>query len=204
VADPHETLWYEVPHDHAIRQGDIFVGLRVHRASKPIAEKRTLIGSAAGENIEVEIVEGNWIVIDASCDVDHAEGRPPNCSYVLVTSAVPADSTTLRVEGKLLNERLEVIRQGGYRGKFLLSGFSEIKPVFPVSYVEFRNHLTTPHAHLLAHLDKRRLRIRSPWREAFGNWVGSCISRVGPEDHANIPKFVKALHDAQRIRAVDE
>lgn len=203
MPEPHEAHWYESPQQTPLRQGDIFFDLQIFRPAESIVSAGDN-ANAQTESVGVQVVEGNWIVLDASCDVDHGDGRPATCQYVIVAPVMAANTTTLGgVTGKELEQRLEVIRRGGYPGKFLLSAFSEASPSFPISYVEFRGHLTTPHSHLLTHISKRRLRIKSPWREAFGNWVGNCISRVGPEDNTNIPRFVKALHDAQRLRAGD-
>ena len=34
----------------------------------------------------------------------------------------------------------------------------------------------------------KRLRLRSPYRESFGNWVGGNFARVGVEDVGQIPR----------------
>lgn len=66
---------------------------------------------------------------------------------------------------------------------------------FPVSYVEYRQRVLASHPYRIRKIANRRLRIKGRWREAFGNWGGSCVSRIGPEDVANIPRFVPSLFD---------
>ena len=48
----------------------------------------------------------------------------------------------------------------------------------------------------------KRLRLVSPHREAFGNWVASNFSRVGVEDDAQIPRFIDGEPSAEARLAV--
>jgi hypothetical protein len=200
VPDPHETHWYEQPDGADLRQGDIFLDLLVYRALDPEVQAREG-GEAA---LPVEELRGNWIILDASCDVEHAADRRAACQHVLLAQVVAANEVSLSAAGPQLNQRLEVIRRGMYGGRFLLSACSLFGIDFPMSYVEYRQHVLAPHFYLIRNIGARRLRMRSPWREALGNWVGGCFSRVGPEDETNVPPFVRALHDAQRLRAIEE
>lgn len=178
----HSSHWYERADGPKLRQGDIVRDHSVWCVADEVPDDPEAPSTAH--------IRGTWIVLDASCDVDQAKVK-----HVLVARVVEASKEMLGANNeKTLTERLECIRQGLYTTRFLLA---EIPGEFPLSFVEFRQHYVVPLAHLVC--VNNRIRLRSPFREQFGNWVGSCFSRVGPEDNTLIPRF-KQLHDAHRLR----
>lgn len=181
--------WYEMA-SPPFRQGDIFQELTVGWLPSNFSEQ---------EEIEVELASGTWIVLEASCELD--QGR---CSHVLMARVFDANASHLKAsKEKELNQRLEVLRRGDYPTKFLLSDFD--KASFPLSFVEFSQRTFVPLPHLTNFTEQKEvIRMKSPFREKFGNWIGACFSRVGPEDHTLILPFVKGLHDEQRLKASDE
>src|SRR5206468_10044413 len=122
---------------------------------------------------------GDWIIMSASCDVDRPQGYP----HVLLGRVLPAtpENFGLRDEGKEFQKRVEVVRKGLDPSKFLLAEHPGVSPAFPLSVVQFRVHVTMPIDYLRRSAVGRRLRLRHPFRESFGNWVGANMSRVGPE-----------------------
>jgi hypothetical protein len=84
-----------------------------------------------------------------------------------------------------------VLRKNLEGSKFLLSEHSGIDPPFPLSFVQFRSHLLMPVHYVRRCCTGKRLRLKHPFRESFGDWVGSNISRVGPENESLIPQFHK-------------
>ena len=157
-----------------------------------------------GTSFGVLLVRGDWIILEASCDVHHDGARPPNVEQVLIAKVVVADEDGLGQSGKGLDQAREAVRRGWYPSKFMLSSYEGIDPVFPLSYVEYQHHFVVPHAYLAASATAQRLRLRHPLREQFGSWVGSCISRVGPEDTAQIPRFGSRLQAGQALRIVGD
>jgi hypothetical protein len=185
----HHRHWYESTGSGPFRQGDIFRGATIAWLPDTFTPH--------SEN-ELNLVTANWIALEASCDLDQRR-----CTQVLLAAVLDADLKNLKVgDEKAFQQRLEVMRRGGYVTRFLLSAEPDNK--FPLSFVEFNTRALVP----LSYLDKvvlgtPVLRLKSPIREQFGNWVGGCFSRVGPENEALIPPFVKSLHDAQRLKAED-
>ena len=182
------SRWYEIIEvgDDSLRQGDIFRNLVVFAPAQnlPVLEETP----AAGEKLSIdgEWDIGDWIVLSASCDVGRASAS--YYPHVLIAKVYPATSEELKAKGKKLDEALEAIRRGLDFHRFLLA---ECPPLgFPRSYAEFRPHITVPVEYLKrACQTRKRLRLESPFREQFGNWVGTNISRVGIEDDEQIPPY---------------
>ena len=129
---------------------------------------------------------GDYIVASASCDVGQ-DGYP----YALLARVVPATESSLKAKDKELRTKLEVLRNGLVPSQFLLSPCDFINPSFPLSIAQHKVHVLLPVAYLAKCCTGKRLRLRHPLREKFGNWVGTCFSRVGPEDPSQIPQGVK-------------
>lgn len=183
-----QQFWYQTVEDKSLRQGDIFVDLTCYWFDNDLAPD-TL-------NPSVLKATGTWIVAQASCDME-ARGL----TRVVVLEVLPASRKTLRIDEqapeKELSKRLEVIRRGAYPRRFLIPECSEGKVTIPMSVVVWDNLATLPTEYLRHHYcNGPRLRLRSPLREKFGNWVGARFSAVGPEDDAVIPHFVR-IHDHQ-------
>jgi hypothetical protein len=172
--------------DESLRQGDIFPRLVVFAPAQslPVLEEEPAPGEKV--SVEGEWDVGGWIVMSASCDVGRASAD--YYPHVLVAKVYPATAEELKAKGRKLDEVREAIRRGLDFHRFLLA---ECPPLdFPRSYVEFRPHLTVPVEFLKrACQTRRRLRLESPFREQFGNWVGANVSRVGIEDEAQIPPY---------------
>jgi len=204
----HESFWYEVVDGSTLRQGDIVRGLVVPALDESIGHRLDEIARQEGETelvLPLVYTRADWIVLDASCDVDYGPKRSPALSHVLIARVVPADGEGLGTQVlKELAERQEMLRQSIAYNKFLLSTYGDIDPPFPLSYAEYRFRYAVPHAYLVAFVTAcgPRLRLRHPIRERFGNWVGAAISRVGVEDAATIPRFA-SLQGSKPLKAVD-
>ena len=206
----HDEHWYDIVTADNLRQGDIIRALAIPYFDDEIVGMAGDIDAASKEGadaapVPVQCARADWIVLDASCDVDHGDARRPAVSHVLLVRVVSADLAGLSAKTeKELKERCEALRQGLVYSKFLLAACPRLEPNFPLSLVEYRQRSLLPHGYVLAGATRSgpRLRLRSPIRERFGNWAGAAISRVGPEEVATIDPFVPTLHDAQKLRAV--
>ena len=130
---------------------------------------------------------GDYAVLSASCDVDGRRKHP----FVLLGRVLAANETNVGASGKDFSQRLEVIRQGLDPAKFLLPKHPRRAPPFPLSIVQHSVLALLPEQYLRRHCVAPRLRLRHPFREKFGNWVGSNFSRVGPEDESLIPRIAQ-------------
>ncbi len=170
--------WYEIVDNSALLQGDIVPNLFAFAFPQSLPVRR--VAPEPNERLPVGGILGDWIIMSASCDVARGSKKYP---YVLVGRVLPATSDKLgNVKEEKLKSVLEVIRSGRDPGKFLLAECPAMYPQFPRSFVQFRPHLTLPHDYLLGACVGKRLRLRSPFRESFGNWVGGNFSRVGIDD----------------------
>jgi hypothetical protein len=189
VATAHHQYWYEQATPPPFRQGDIVRDVTAAWLPADFSPER---------NPVVDTSIADWIVLEASCDLD--QGR---CAQVLLARVIEANAVNLKTnDAKSLNERLELIRRGGYVTRFMLAEHPHSK--LPLSFVEFNTRVMLPHEYLKrVSAASGVLRLKSPFREQLGNWVGSCFSRVGPENETLIPAFTK-LHDAHRLKALDD
>ena len=181
--------WYElVVGVNTLRQGDLFRNLLVYSFPQDMQIPTAL--PAPGTRItgvEVEWGHGDWIIMSASCDVERPENVYP---YVVLGRVVPSTPDVLGTKSeKEHNERIEVIKKGLEPGRFMLAECLVAAPPFPQSLVQYRVHLTMPASYLRRNCAGQRLRLRHPFRESFGNWVGANISRVGPETETLIPEI---------------
>jgi hypothetical protein len=183
VARPFWEEWYEIVEDSRLRQGDIVRNLVAFALPQSLQVLRKI--PSPNQHLPVEGILGDWIIMSASCDVAHTSKKYP---YILVGRVLEATSEKLGgAKGKKLQSVIEVIRKGWDPGKFLLAECPNVDPHFPRSFAQFRPHLTLPHEYLGRACVGKRLRLRSPFRESFGNWVGNNFSRVGIEEGAEIP-----------------
>jgi hypothetical protein len=137
--------------------------------------------------------------MSASCDVE----RPATAyAQVLIGRVLPATKETLRQQtDDELRTRLEVFRQG-HTAAFLLAPHRTFQPEFPLSFVDWKTHLTMPADYIRNAVGVRpRLRLNSPFRESFGNWVGGNIQRVGIENDLQIPRFRPQIFPEHILRA---
>ena len=191
--------WYDIVDGSVFRQGDIFrdvpmFSLRGDDLSDSMPK------DATEQRVVVNVVPGNWIILDPSCDLDQN-----NCDQVLMASIKDATQETLKTQTKKeFKQRLEVIRRGGYETRFLLAEYPKIDHPFPVSFVDFRGHALAPIGYLRRISERPRLRLRSPHRERFGNWAAACLSRVGPETKMLIPPFIASIHDPHGLTAMED
>ena len=193
--------WYEIPVGPELRQGDILRRLLVMWLPQelPVLEHVPEDGEPP---VKPEWVVGDWIVMSASCDVDRGAQSYP---HALVGRVLPATLETFgaRTE-KEFKERAEVVRKGLDPSKFLLPEHPGAAPPFPVSIVQYRVHVTMPADYLRRSSVGRRLRLKHPFRETFGAWVGSNMSRVGPENSTLIPGFGVTTWPKDVLRASEE
>ncbi len=191
--------WYEVvaASTSTLRQGDILRNLFVVFFPDDLPDQdadppdRTVAVRAKWDR-------GTWVVMSASCDVDKAG---TGYDHVLMGRVLPATKEALRQQSeKEFEARLEVLRQG-HPSAFLLPPHPT--SAFQLSIVQWKAHLTMPTEYIRrAAVKADRLRLKSPLRESFGNWVGGNIQRVGIEDQTAMPKFRKI--GAEQILRVNE
>jgi hypothetical protein len=189
--------WYEVVEESELWQGDIIPGLYASTFPQTLPVRR--VPPKANERIPTKGIVGDWIVMSASCDLDKGPGQYP---HVLLGRVLPATAETLHVEPEDLNEMLEVMRRGWDLRRFLLAPYPPL--AFELSVVQFRHHFTLPLSHVEGACTGRRLRLRSPFREWFGIWVGSGFSRVGLDEKAEIqPRFAASTTPAVALKLDD-
>lgn len=208
--DPYPEHWYEVVDggDQSLRQGDIFRDLAVYWLPDdlPIPEEEP------GEEptVQVNVARGNWIVLTASCDL-HQE----RFSHALLAGVDAATAEGLNIPGgedagqDELDKYQEVVRAGLDPTKYMLPRYEGIAPPFPRSVAFIRTNVFLPLTYLKENCTEPRLRLRHPFREKFGNWVGQRFSAVGPEDYATIPRIRRVfpehiLREAQAQEAAEE
>lgn len=181
-----------------MRQGDIMrdmVAVLLPQTLAPISK------DAEAPALDLELAEGDWIVLSGSCDVEERVDR----GHVLLARVLPVTETTLGAAGaKALAEKVEVIRRGWDPARFLLAECPAIDPAFPLSFVQYRSQLLLPIGYVRAHCAGRRLRMLSPFREKLGIWAGAALSRVGIESDQDIPPLRGQLWAAQILRGMDE
>lgn len=169
VAPPFWKDFWEVRDDGSLRQGDVFTDLAVAWLADDF--------DAPGQAERVRLATGGtWILTTPSCDLEQDRvQRALLCRVAAVTAELMRAETE-----KVLAKRLEVVRQGLDPSKFLLPEHGE-EPHFPRSIAFIREQVLVPIAYLLRNTGGARLRMKHPWREKFGNWVGQRFSEVGPE-----------------------
>jgi hypothetical protein len=192
--------WYDIVEGSRLRQGDIIPNLFAYALPQSLPVLRE--APAPNQRLPFEGILGDWIVMSASCDVAHTSKKYP---YVLVCRVLEANSGHLGgVKEKKLQGVIEVIRRGWDPGKFLLAEYPAMNPPFPRSFAQFRPHLTLPHEHLRRACVGKHLRLRSPFREWFGNWVGNNFSRVGIEEGAEVPPAAVSSEDVLSLVTIGD
>lgn len=194
---PYWEYWYEVVTETSLRQGDILRDLLVYALLQDVG-----IPDQPQSRLTVGQDRSDWIVMSASCDVVR---DPADYPYVLLGRVLPADEAELKAQNrKELEQKTEILRRGLFPTFFLLADHPESDPVFPLSFVQFRVHLTLPANFIRTSVEgRKRLRLRAPIREKFGNWVGENFSRVGPEDVMSIPG-IKRMSPSALLRMAEE
>ena len=176
-------LWFDAVSDTSIRQGDIFFDLTVpvagHSADTfPIAKDQD-----AGWPISV--IEGDWVVFSASCDLE--AGR--SVEYPIIGRLFSVSDLIDEADrSQRARQKAEVLRRGLVPSKHLFADVETEGLVLQKRFADYRQHVCVPYKYLQsACAAGPRLRLKSPHREAFGNWVGNNFSRVGIEDQEQIP-----------------
>lgn len=199
---PYQESWFEAVTSALLRQGDIFRALVSFTVSPGTVAPPPDLQQGDQANPNYQWNRGDFIILDASCDVD-AAGRPrPACEQVLLAQVYPV--TDIPGAAADREKTLEVMRKGLVPSRFLLSEFDHMVPPFARSFVEYRHRTLLPHAYLCQHTGAPRLRLKSPFREQFGQWVGACISRVGPENEDQIPPIVPRVFAPHVLRAQED
>jgi hypothetical protein len=192
----HWEDWYEVVDEaRSLRQGDILREFSVFIFRNEVVDL-----NVDGEtNLPGEILPPqDWIILTASCDLDAR-----NATHALLAPIFPATPEVLRTgpTTKEFRRRVEVLRKGLLPRQFLLAKHPDLG--FPLSFASWRDLALLPTAHIRSRLSARRLRLRHPFREEFGNWVGSRMSAVGPEDRSKIPAERERIFDVHVLEAVE-
>lgn len=198
ISDLDWPNWYELTEDDQLRQGDIlrdFWGLWVPSALPHFDPG----GDDPPPDLTVEAESGDWIVASASCDLHH------RAEWVLLCQLLEADREAVRAEtDKVLRDRLEVMRRGLMPSRFLLPASDLLAPAFPPSMVIFTSQMVLPMDYVGQYCDRSRLRLRHPFREHFGNWLGERISNVGIEDDDALPRFRSAPMSEKHVLEADD
>jgi hypothetical protein len=122
---PYEDHWWAVVAETRLRQGDVFRNLTLpYFDTELVRFADALAGADAQTSVSLphQIVRGDWILLDASCDVDQDGGRPPAISQLLIARVLPATKENLRASAdKELPERHEALKNGLAPNKFLLA-----------------------------------------------------------------------------------
>lgn len=193
--------WYEVvdepPPERELRQGDILRDvtpawlpddLEIDEEEDPDLETKVHFGAPETR-----------IVLTASCDLD-ARSFP----HLLLAPIRTADKENVGpdLSDKYLERRLEALRRNLLPRQFMLSEFPDMD--FPRSFVMWQDLVYLPRAYVLRAVEGPRLRLRHPFRERFGAWVGQRMSDVGPENEAQIPKYPKNPQTHDIVDAVTD
>jgi hypothetical protein len=176
--------WYEVVDDTSLRQGDIFRNLLAFWPEEGIAPTDAELVPDGYAKLEFQ--RADFIIASASCDVGQR-----NYPYALLSRIVTASEANLNASGKDFDSRIEVIRQGLVPSQFLLAPCGFVEPALELSLVQHKVHTLLPVPYLQKCCTGKRLRMKHPHRERFGNWVGGNFARVGPEDSTLIPQKAK-------------
>lgn len=191
--------WYELVSDDSLRQGDIFRDLTI----PIIPEDLPLLtepDSRTDVRIDIQWKTDTFIVFTASCDLE--KGRA--IRYALIGRIVELEAALPSTDkSRDRRKKAEVLRRGLMPSKFRLASFDKIQPYFPDSVVDYRVHFTVPVEYLRQACQGQRLRLRPPFRESFGNWVGANISRVGIEDEDQIPPDRVGMSESALLELVD-
>lgn len=184
-ADRESPNWYDRVEDGSVRQGDIF------RAIPAVWPADTYDQSAdfSTEPVRIDCANATLdaIVISASCDIAN-----PKYPYSLLARVVDAE-VAVKATGDTRLQRLEVLRQGLVPNQFLLPDSGDAVPKLGLSVVHHKVHIMVPTEALRRMAQMPRLRLRSPMREKFGQWVGACFARIGLEAETEIGRFVSSV-----------
>ena len=189
--------WYDVVDDDSLRQGDIFTKLIVPLLPDNLEPLSPDIVQSDSP-LDIQWKDGDWIVFSASCDLDVARNVP----FALLGRVLPMEDALGSGNARNQRQKAELIRRGLMPSKFRLAEHLEMTPAFPDSVVDYRVHVTMPVLFLRRACKGPRLRLKSPFREQFGNWVGSNISRVGIDDHMQIERDNAGVSDARLLEMV--
>ena len=178
---PENPDWYEL-RPSGLRQGDIFRAMVGY-----ILLPNVTISQPPDDTVKdlLEHWRGDWIVLTPSCDAETGRLR----SNILLAKILPATPEVLKVAGADFKRRLEVMRQGKLNGRRLLPAAPHADPLFPLSVVECRLQGFAPRERLSEYDPGLRLRLKSPMREQFGNFVGQGFSDVGLEKQLEMDPF---------------
>jgi hypothetical protein len=194
---PHWQHWYEVVEDDELRQGDILRNLLCFWLPSDLP---VLDGDPGqGYELPVEWRRDTRIILTASCDLDARA-----VDHVLLAPVATADPPTLKADpGKEYERRLEALRRDLLPRMFMLSEYPDIDPQFLRSFVAWGRLVLLPTAYVRSQCEGPRLRLRSPYREKLGVWVGARMSAVGPEDVTQIPPGGQRVYEKHLLDADD-
>lgn len=177
--------WYEVVQGETLRQGDIICDLPVFF----LKDDQDLPSEVSDGEVTVSgtFARGDWVIVTPSCDLD--TGRS---TQAILALCVPVTDENLKAQSRTdRDQKLQVVSQGLDPSRLLLPEHAS-EPLFPLSIVSNLRLGTLPPAAIKRFVgDRRRLRLRHPFRERLGNWCGQWISRVGPENETLMPRFAK-------------
>lgn len=180
--------WYEVIQVEELRQGDVLVAMPVFMQD-PNAQLPSAEAISKGQQVTVpgNCALASWVILSPSCDLDTGRSK-----QVLLGQCLEANQSNMSSQGeKDHKQKLEVVRRGLDPSKFMLPAY-EADPSLPCSIVSNRSLAMLPLDFVKRFVaGRRRLRLRHPFREKFGNWCGQWISNVGPENRSLIPSFAQ-------------
>lgn len=193
---PYWAHWYDVVEgQELVLQGDILRNMVAWWLPSDLPIDPT---GGTDERVDVEKnPDLTWIILSATCDA----ANPARAAHLLLAPVYEASEDTLRPKKGQYEQQLEALRQGLYPRKFLLPPNEGIDPPFPLSVVFFGHLALLPREYVTACASRQtRLRLCSPYREAFGNWVGRRFSEVGWPEEANMPRHAGGTTAEVRVQ----
>lgn len=190
--------WYEIIENDSLRQGDLFRDLVVPLLPDSL-ELMNADEIRPETSIDLQWKKGTWILFSASCDLEAEHSVP----FALLGLVVPLDDILGSGKTRNRRQRGEIVRRGLMPSKFRLVENPEASPAFADSVVDYRVHVTVPVPFLRRACIGPRLRLKPPFREQFGSWVGWNISRVGIENEMQIERDTAGVSDARLLEMVE-
>jgi len=118
----------------------------------------------------------------------------PKLSKILISPVIPKSEFELK-DALKSSDNLEAIRRGYIPNFFLLNEYISSQKQLELSIIDFRKIFLTDIIRIRDEAKKQnpRLRLRSPFREAFSQALGKFFMRVGIPDKEVISRFTKKV-----------
>lgn len=91
----YQDLWYELVSDSHLRQGDIVRGMVAFFLPQDLAVLSSDLPPGSEISVKLQWTRADWVVLDASCDIDHGPPRVPYVQQVLLALVLPASKESI-------------------------------------------------------------------------------------------------------------